>query len=69
MESLKDERVRAYIYRILTVVVPLMTFYGFVSENAVSLWLALGAAILSVAGPGLATQNTSTKRVDDDFGS
>lgn len=62
------EKNRAYIYRILTVVVPLLTFYGFISEDAVSLWLALGAAVLSVAGPGLAARNTSTNRDTDASG-
>lgn len=52
-----SEATRAYIYRVATPVIGLLTFYGIVSDNAAPLWLALvGAATTG----GLAIANTST---------
>jgi len=52
------EAKRAYIYRVLLAVLPLLTAYGVVAENQVPLFVGLAAAVLGV---GLATANTSTK--------
>lgn len=55
------EHVRAYIYRVLVALQPILTVYGIVDDRAAALWLGLAAAIL---GLGLATANTSTSRGD-----
>lgn len=56
--SLNNEQTRAYIYRVLTAAVPLVTAYGILDGRTAALWLGLAAAIL---GTGLAAYNTSTK--------
>lgn len=52
-----SEPVRAWLYRILVAVVPILTFYGIVDDRSAPLWVALGASVL---GFGLASANTST---------
>lgn len=52
------EAKRAYIYRVLLAALPLLTFYGLVTEEQVPLIVGLVSAVLGV---GLATANTSTK--------
>jgi hypothetical protein len=59
--SLKNEQTRAYIYRVLTAAVPLVTAYGIIDGRTAALWLGLVAAIL---GTSLAAYNTSTKAGD-----
>ncbi len=59
--SLKDERTRAWIYRVLTAIVPLLIAQGAIEGQTASLWLALAGAVL---GTGLASLNTSTKGRD-----
>ena len=57
--SLKDEATRAYIYRVLTAMVPIAIAYGIVDSQQVAVWLGLISALL---GFGLASVNTSTKK-------
>jgi len=57
--SLKDEATRAYIYRVLTALVPIAIAYGVVDSQQVAVWLGLISALL---GFGLASVNTSTKK-------
>lgn len=52
-----SEQTRAWIYRVLTAVVPILIAYGVLDEQAAPLWVALGGAVL---GTGLAAVNTST---------
>ena len=59
--SLKDEATRAWIYRVLTAAVPIITAYGIIDGRTAALWLGLVAAIL---GTSLAAYNTSTKAGD-----
>jgi hypothetical protein len=59
--SLNNEQTRAWIYRVLTAAVPIVTAYGIVDGRTAALWLGLAAAIL---GTGLAAYNTSTKAGD-----
>lgn len=54
-----SEAVRAYIYRILLALAPLLVAYGLIADNLVALWLVVAEAIL---GLGLAAANTSTKK-------
>lgn len=56
--KMPSERVRAYIYAVLTAAVPLLIGYGILTAEQAALWLGLAAAAL---GLGLATANTSTK--------
>ena len=53
-----SEATRAWIYRISTVLIPLLASYGLVEENKVAGIVALVAAVLNT---GLASVNTSTK--------
>jgi hypothetical protein len=59
--SLKDEVTRAYIYRVLTAAVPLVTAYGIIDQRTAALWLGVIGALLGI---GLASMNTSTKGPD-----
>lgn len=52
------EAKRAYIYRVLVALVPLLVAYGVVDSRQIAVWLGLASAIL---GFGLASANTSTK--------
>ena len=59
--SLKNEQTRAYIYRVLTAAVPLVTAYGIIDGRTAALWLGVIGALLGI---GLASMNTSTKGPD-----
>jgi hypothetical protein len=52
------EPTRAWIYRIITAAIPILTYYGIISDDAAPLILGLAAAFL---GTGLAVMNTSVK--------
>lgn len=56
--SFKNEATRAWIYRVLLAVVPILVFYGAIDESQVAVWLGLASSVL---GFGLASANTSTK--------
>jgi hypothetical protein len=56
--SLKNEQTRAYIYRVLVAVVPILVAYGVVDSRQIAVWLGLASTVL---GFGLASANTSTK--------
>lgn len=60
--TMPTEATRAYIYRVLVAVLPILVAYGVVGEQDVALWLALAAAVLST---GMAAANTSTKPPQD----
>jgi hypothetical protein len=53
-----SETTRAWVYRITTVLLPILVVAGFVTETAAASILAAVAALLV---PGLAAANTSTK--------
>jgi hypothetical protein len=53
-----SEATRAYIYRVLLAIIPILTVYGIVDGNDAAVWIGLAGAVL---GQGLATANTSTK--------
>ena len=55
------EKQRAYIYRILLAVLPLLVLYGIISDGEAAQYAIVGAALLGVAADALATANTSTK--------
>lgn len=52
-----NEKTRAYIYRVLLAVSPLIAFYGFLSTDELALWLGVASTVLNI----LPTLNTSTK--------
>lgn len=56
-----DEKTRAYIYRIVLAVLPLLVIYGLVSEAEAAQFALVGAAVLGVAADGLAVAHTKTK--------
>lgn len=53
-----NERVRAWVYRVLLAVQPIIVAYSVATDEQAALWVSLAAAVL---GTGLATANTSTK--------
>lgn len=53
-----SEPTRAWIYRVLTAVTPLLIAYGVIGEQVAPLWVALGGAVL---GTGLASAHTSVR--------
>lgn len=54
------EATRAYIYRVLLSLQPIVVAYGLVTDTQSVLWLSVASAVLSA---GLATVNTSTHKV------
>ncbi len=52
-----SEKVRAYIYRVLLAVSPLVAFYGLLSADEIALWLGVASTALNI----LPVINTSTK--------
>lgn len=40
---------RAWLYGIVTAIVPILTIYGIIDQNAAPLWLALAASVLGSA--------------------
>lgn len=56
--NIKNEATRAYVYRVLVALVPVLIAYGVVDSRQIAVWLGLASAVL---GFGLASANTSTK--------
>ena len=56
------ENVRAYIYRVLAAVVPLLILYGVLSQTEAALWMGVAAAVLSLGEGALASANTPRRR-------
>jgi hypothetical protein len=59
--NMPNEKSRAYIYRVLLAVLPLLVLYGIISEGEAAQYAIIGAALLGVAADALATANTKTK--------
>jgi hypothetical protein len=53
-----NEETRAWIYRVLLALQPVVVAYSLATEEQAALWLGVASAVL---GAGLATANTSTK--------
>lgn len=53
-----SEPTRAWIYRIITATIPILAYYGVITEDLAPMLLGLAAAFL---GTGLAVLNTSVK--------
>lgn len=56
-----SEQTRAYIYRIVTAIIPLLLIVGWVSNEVAGAILGITAAVLAVGSSGLAAANTTTK--------
>lgn len=52
-----SEKVRAYIYRVLLAVSPLVAFYGFLTQEEITLWLGVASTALNI----MPVLNTTTK--------
>ena len=50
---------RAYVYRILLALQPVVVAYGLATDTVAVLWLSVASAVL---GTGLAAKNTSTDK-------
>lgn len=59
---LEVEAHRAYLYRILIVVVPLLVAGGVLTDGNAQTVLGILAALLGFGAPALAAHKTSTKR-------
>ena len=59
-----DERTRAYIYRVVLAVLPLLVFYGLVGEAEAAEYALVAAAVLGVGADALAVKNTPSPRGD-----
>lgn len=59
--NLANEATRAYIYRVIATVIPILVLSGYLAGDQVQLWLNLAAAVLGLAGGGLAAAHTTTK--------
>lgn len=55
---LSDREHRKYLYGVSLVALPLLVFYGVVSESAAPLWIAAAGGVLT---PGLALNNLPPK--------
>jgi sorbitol-specific phosphotransferase system component IIC len=56
-----SEKVRAYFYRVLLAVSPVIAFYGYMTNEELALWLGVASTVLNV----LPVMNTSTKANDE----
>lgn len=57
---IRNETIRAYLYRVLLAVQPLAIAYGLTTSELAALWVSVVSAVL---GFTLATVNTSTRGV------
>ena len=52
-----NEKTRAYIYRVLLAVSPLVAFYGYLTQEEIALWLGVASTALNI----MPVLNTTTK--------
>lgn len=55
------EATRAYIYRIVVVLMALAVGRGLITQDEAPLWLGLALSVLGLGTASLAAKNTSTK--------
>lgn len=60
MPDLKNEKTRAYLYRISLAAIAVLVLLGRLAGEDVKAWTDLIAAILAIPTTGLAVANTST---------
>lgn len=66
MDFFTDPTKRAYIYRVIVAVIPVLVLVGVVTNEDAAVWLGLASAVLGFGGATLATTNTSIKPPPDD---
>jgi len=59
-EPIMNEAKRAYTYRVLLALQPVVVAYGLTTDTQAVLWVSVASAVL---GTGLASVNTSTGKV------
>lgn len=62
--SIRDPKVRAYIYGIVLAAIPLLQFFRLVPGEAVPLIVNVVTAVLGAGAAGLALPNTPTAKTD-----
>ena len=65
MNPVIPERVRDYLYPIITAAAPLLAIYGIIADETVPMWIALGVAVI---GNGTAAAYRPSKTLGDDVG-
>ncbi len=63
-ESVIPEKTRAWIYRVATALVPILTGYGVIEDSKAALWIGLVGAVLGLGTGALAAANTGAKTGD-----
>lgn len=58
---LKDSKHRKYLYMVSLAAIPLLVFYGVVSQDAAPLWIALIGAVVA---PSVALRNITPNDAD-----
>lgn len=59
-----DPNTRRWLYIVAAAVVPLLVFYGVITEDSAPLWIALAASVLGAGANGLAAANVPTSSDD-----
>ncbi len=62
LQQYLPEKVRAWIYRVILAVQPLVVYYGLLEDHEAGLWGMIAGTVLGV---GLAAVNTSSKDPED----
>lgn len=66
MDWLNDETHRAYVYRIALAALAILVAYDVINGTQQAVWATALEAILAIGSAGLATKNTSRKKIDTD---
>lgn len=65
--SIDWKSVRAWFYAVMVSAGPIATFYGFLSDNEVALWLGLGGTILGLPTGSTALKNFTPSKGEPSF--
>ena len=58
LPDLTDEKTRAYVYRVIAALIPVLVVVGVVGPEDAAVWLGLAAAVFGFGAAGLASKNT-----------
>lgn len=64
IEWFKQPANRAYVYRVVTTLMPLLILTGVLANDVAAEVVLIAAAVLGIGTPALAAANTSTKPED-----
>jgi hypothetical protein len=56
-----DQRTRAYIYRVALALLAVLSLYGLVGPEEITMWTGVLVAVLGIGSSGIATANTTRK--------